>query len=162
MDDQYGVALQREVGQTLPVKSRIQGDVALLGEVGGRVATSLDLSTERGRQLFMVSSDGTELDGILGAGKEIEVADFVARDAVRNDKKTGEQQQCVRLTLIAAGGETWSTTSYWCIRSFRELFILFGEPPWNPPKVLKIVRVKTSGGNFTYKLRPVENQIEGQ
>ena len=143
-------------------RSRITGDAELLGEVGGRVLTSLDLSSERGRRLFMMSTDGTELDGILGAGREIVVSDFVARDAVRNDKRTGEQVQCVRLTLLAPDGTTWSTTSYWCIRSFRELFVLFGEPPWPNGRRLRIVRVKTSGGNFTYKLRPVEETVEGE
>ena len=73
----------------------------------------------------------------------------------KDGELTGEVNMQPRTVLIGAKGETAQFVSQGLARSLRNIFALWGQPPWNPPLNLKLRQIETKKGR-TYNLEVVE------
>lgn len=130
----------------------LTGDGELLSVAKSRMLTSLDRNSEADMQLFFACQNDSDYNGRDAINRVFPVKHFLLRDVMRTSMTTKELEPCLRLTLIGPDGETFSTTSDICIRSFLLICAVRGYPPWEPVRQLEVVPVKVRGGFTTYKV----------
>lgn len=99
-----------------------------LPAIGGY--TSLDLATQRGRQLFVLSQQGEpeNLDAYIN--QRMTITDIVMHPARREDTATGEIQFWTRCVMITPENKVISCGSLGIMKSLMLAVILHGAPPW--------------------------------
>lgn len=126
-------------------------DIQTFGGGAGRLATSLDLQTQPGRQKMLQclqDCDGRLTDEV---NTKLKITDYLVHDIEMTDKKTGEVTGATRMVLIDADGCTHECVSLSLLRSMQRLAYVFGSPPWNPPQQLT-VKSKRKGERNIYWL----------
>lgn len=119
-------------------------DAMLTFSPSGGFATSLDLKSERGKELYVIAMNGSpdRLADIIGT--TIDVTDAIAHQVVLAPKEDGEIVTAVRLVVFDADGEAWQCVSQGAFESLRRLTILYGPLPW-PKGVPLTVSQKSIG-----------------
>lgn len=139
-------------GEIAPVHK--SNDLLIFGEQDQYC--SLDLTTERGKQLlFKARMDTKDMLG-LKMNMPLDVTDIVAYETESADEVTGEVSPWVCIVLICADGSTYYTGSVGVRKSIPFLFLLRGQPPWNPPYRLVLSNNPLRNGHQWWVLKPVD------
>ena len=105
------------------------------------LSTTLDLSTDAGRETLAkaLDFDNPKLDGVINT--EIQIVNLVMRDMDFVNNLTGEVKTEVAVALCCADGNFFFTTASSIRRALFLASLRRGKPPWNPP-LRVIVRQK--------------------
>ena len=89
-------------------------------------------------------------------GEEIPIRHVYVDVIQCENEKTGEKENCPRIVLIAADGQTFQAVSKGIFGSLKRIFQMFGTPDtWDFALVVKARRVKTRRGYYTNTLEAV-------
>lgn len=106
--------------------------------------SSLRASDQKERlELFDLVSAAEGLDDHLNT--PLSLTDVVIQAVPVMDQETGEVEERSRIVLITEDGKSYATTSRGVETALKNLFLLVGEPTWEPP--LELMAVKQQGRN---------------
>lgn len=112
----------------------------------GRQVTSLDLSSPRGKRLFVnaMNAECRKISEFIG--ETINVCDALAHEVTLVSERNGEVSVCIRLVVIDTDGVCYQCVSTGAWESLRRLTVMTGPLPW-PDGVPLVPRQRnTSGG----------------
>jgi hypothetical protein len=122
------------------------------GDVGGRMNTSLDLSTDAGRKQLTACFDKEPKALTQSVGQPVLVRDYVIHTYPHTDPKTGEVSERFRLILIDMDGVAWSTGGGTLLNSFKMITFGHGMPPWTEGLIMTVRSKRREGAEgYTYR-----------
>lgn len=137
------LTIRVEQGATIPdIVNGVPGAARLIG--------NLDMSSGRGRAMFMHSagSDDIELDKLKDG--VIELCYWICEKAEVRDDKSGSLVSVPRICFYSEAGEMISFTSWSIARFLDKLRMVIGEGPYFPPLKVHIRRIDAGGGKQQY------------
>lgn len=100
--------------------------------------SSITAETQEDRlALFDVISNSDLLSDHVG--DVLKVSDIVLQPVEVEDMATGEQRQMVRAVVVTEDGKAYSATSTGIETALKNLFVIVGEPTYEPAIPLKVV-----------------------
>ena len=124
------------------------------GPQGGRLATSLDLSTQSGKVELIRCMNNCDARLTEEVNQTVAVVDWLVHEVELVSKETGEAVMATRMVLIDADKMTHECVSNTLLQSFKCLVFAFGPCPWSPSRKL-MVRSKRKGERNIYWFEPV-------
>lgn len=112
--------------------------------------TSLDIDTERGKVLYAAAMGDPDIKGSKAIDHEFMLTDFLFHTYRVEDDKTGVVEIRPRLCVFTDRDECFAMSGQICIESFVMLTGIWGLPPWNPPKHVRVIAAGRG-----YKMVPV-------
>ena len=85
----------------------------------------------------------------------LKIVDVVAHPITITDEKTGELIETVRVVLIDEKGNGYAAVSEGIMSSLTKMFAIVGQPSYNPPLSLKVVKQQTRSGFKTNTIQLV-------
>jgi hypothetical protein len=117
--------------------------------------TSLDLSTNDGRALYMKAKNGGDLTPADVMGKDFLIQHVLIHEVDDVDQESGEVKTWVRYCLITPDGQIVTGGSSGIKNSIADLIELYGCPPWKNGLNVRMVSRKTSNKFTVHLLEPV-------
>ncbi len=112
---------------------------------------SLDTSTEEGK-INLIKALGNADYSAEDLAKVPFPTENIVVHQVNIETEDGETIEANRTVLIGPDGQTASFVSQGVISSLRNIFAVFGLPPWKPPLALSVKEVRTRKGWKTLNL----------
>ncbi len=113
--------------------------------------SSIDINSTEGKMKVQKALASADYGSEHVMKVPFEVQDIVVH-GVKIVDENGEVTDATRTVLLSPSGETVSFTSEGVISSLRNIFSIFGLPPFNPPLKVQVKEVKTRRGWKTLNL----------
>jgi len=155
MSNELGKEVSINNGVATELTVRHTGAVLELGLANPMIFTTLDRSTDEGKDRYIAAMGTADLRIQDLVNKTFQVTDLVAHHAELSDQTTGEVINKVRLVMFLADGKTLSCCSEGIYRSLKVITGEYGLPSKASPFSLEIIPITTRNGRQTYNLRKV-------
>lgn len=125
------------------------------GSIGGQMLTSLDLTTERGKQLLMsaIAISFPKLDTVLN--NPVDIVDYLVSPAELASEESGEIVRVPLTRLFLADGQSLQTTAPAVLKTLIAYNDMIRNAPWYPPFRVIPRSVQSGGARKYYILEPV-------
>lgn len=121
----------------------------------GTIYTSLDVSTDEGKDHFMACMGDCDLSSNDVLNLPFEVEHLLSHDVYMEDKD-GEVERATRTVLILANGQTLGFVSKGVKTSLAYFIGLYGAPPWKPARKFILKSKPLGDGKHIYTLKPAK------
>lgn len=130
--------------------------LALFGDSGTRMATSLDLSKPGNRQLLARAMGGDLLQLTEQVNAEFAIRDYLVHEYDKVDDVTREVQRLTRMVIFTSDDVPMQCVSRTLLNSLKHLSYAFGPCPWNPPLKVRLKMKRKGEATQIYWFEPLE------